>query len=202
MSGHRRRVGILGGTFDPPHIGHVAVASSVRSALRLDEVLFVVANDPWQKSPTMRLCSPADRLAMVEAAVADIPGLRASAIEIDRGGPSYMVDTLREIAAQQPDTELFLIVGADAAAGIGTWERHGELPALATLVIVDRPGAGTELSSPLGQWNLVHVEGPGLEVSSTRLRSQLEQGITSSDLLPPAVVEYIDVHGLYEVNHV
>jgi nicotinate-nucleotide adenylyltransferase len=106
------RVGVFGGTFDPPHIGHLVVAVNVRHALRLDRVLLVVANDPWQKS-TRAVSPAADRLALVEAAVGDVAGLEASAVEIERGGISYTADTLAQLHADSADRELFLVLGSD-----------------------------------------------------------------------------------------
>src|SRR5437763_15850460 len=111
------RIGVFGGTFDPPHVGHLVVAVNARHALRLDRLLLVVANDPWQKSQARVISSAADRLAMVEAAVADVKGLEASALEIERGGVSYTADTLASLRAESPDAELFLVVGSDAAMG-------------------------------------------------------------------------------------
>ena len=136
------RLGVLGGTFDPVHIGHLVAAVTVRAALGLDRVLLVVANQPWQKAG--RQLTPAeDRLAMVEAAVHDRDGLQASRIEIDRGGDTYTADTLEQLAAENPDRELFLIVGTDVAADLGTWERPDVVARLATLVIVGRAGTGS-----------------------------------------------------------
>jgi nicotinate-nucleotide adenylyltransferase len=195
-----RRVGVLGGTFDPPHIGHVAVASAVRTALSLDEVLLVVANDPWQKSGTTSVSAPEDRFAMVSEAVLGVEGVRACSIEIDRGGPSYMVDTLQELRSSEPGIELFLIVGSDAASGLASWHRHDELPALATLVIVDRPGVDP-CPHPAG-WTVRHVSGPGLDLSSTGLRDELEKGRIPFDALAPSVRRYIVDNDLYAVHRV
>lgn len=111
------RVGVFGGTFDPIHIGHLVAAVNVRHALALDRVLLVVANEPWQKAGTRAITVAADRLAMVEAAVAGVAGREASALEIERGGPSYTADTVAEIEARNPGAELFVIVGTDVADG-------------------------------------------------------------------------------------
>ena len=127
------RLGLLGGTFDPPHIGHLVAAINVRHALGLGRVLLVVANVPWQKVGSRSVSPAEDRLAMVEAAVAGIDGLEASDLEIRRGGPSYTIDTLVDLAEADPAGERFLILGADAAAGLDTWERGELLPDLATL---------------------------------------------------------------------
>ena len=191
----RSRVGILGGTFDPPHLGHLAVARSVREALDLDEVLFVVANEPWQKVGARSISAAPDRLAMVRAALAGHRGLRASSLEIDRGGPSYTVDTLRELHRSDPDRALFLIVGADAAELLHTWARHEELPGLATLVIVDRPGCSPG-ADPKG-WEVVHVPGPGFEVSSTMVRDALASGEPVDHLIADPVLTQIERRGLY-----
>ena len=140
-----RRIGVFGGTFDPPHIGHLVTAVDVRDALRLDEVLMVVANEPWQKAGSRRISSATDRLAMVAAAVSDVPGVTVSDVEITRGGRSYSVDTLRFLAEAEPDSERYLVLGSDAAAGLDTWDRPDELADLARIVVVERPGSTTEM---------------------------------------------------------
>jgi nicotinate-nucleotide adenylyltransferase len=194
----RTRVGILGGTFDPPHLGHLAIATAVREALDLDEVLFVVANEPWQKIGGRLISPAADRLAMMQVAVAGRRGLRASSMEIERGGPSYTLDTLRELHRSEPSRSHFLIVGADAASLLHTWHRHEELPGLATLVIVDRPGAPPEVDPP--GWEVVHVPGPGLEVSSSMVRDALAAGESVDHLVPASVLTQIHRRGLYDAG--
>lgn len=194
----RTRVGILGGTFDPPHLGHIAIATAVRDALGLDEVLLVVANEPWQKIGGRTISPAADRLAMVQDAVADRRGLRASSIEIDRGGPSYTVDTLRELRRSDPSHAHWLIVGADAAGLLHTWHDHEQLPGLATLVIVDRPGVAPGVD-PQG-WEVAHVPGPGSEVSSSMVREALASGESVDHLVPAAVLAQIHRRGLYGVG--
>jgi nicotinate-nucleotide adenylyltransferase len=188
-----RRVGVFGGTFDPPHVGHVAAAAEVRFVLSLDVVLFVVANDPWQKSGNRIVSPAADRLAMVEAAVEGIEGLRASSIELRRGGPSYTVDTLRELRAAGAD-ELFLVMGLDAAAAIESWHEPDEVRALAIPVVVSRPDVATPL--PAG-WLWQHVEVPSLDISSTDLRERLRSGRPVDGLVPPAVRAVIEARHLY-----
>jgi nicotinate-nucleotide adenylyltransferase len=193
-------VGVFGGTFDPPHVGHLVVAVNVRHELALDRVLFVVANEPWQKVEEREISSAADRLAMVEAAVTGVEGLEASRVDIDRGGPSYTVDTLRDVAAADPEAELFLVLGRDAALGIPTWERASDLATLATMVVVDRPGAG---GGPLpAGYEWVAIETPRLEVSSTDLRDRVADGRPLDFLLPRAVVSCVRARGLYgEARH-
>jgi nicotinate-nucleotide adenylyltransferase len=190
-----RRVGVFGGTFDPPHIGHLVTAVNVRYALALDEVLLVVANRPWQKEGTRALSPAEDRLALVEAAVDGVEGLRASRIELDRGGPSFTADTLAALAAEGP-VQLFTILGADAAAGLPTWERWGEVVARSRLVVVDRPGQTAALPDGVA-W--IRVEVPHLEVSSSDLRARVVDGRPLEFLLPPAVIEGIRARGLYRV---
>lgn len=193
------RLGIFGGTFDPPHVGHLVTAVNVRHALALDRVLLVVAHDPWQKEGT-RVISPApDRLALVEAAVHGVSGLEASDLELRRGGPSFSADTLAEIHAQDPTRELFLVVGSDAAAGLATWERLDEVRRLAELVIVDRPGTDPTYELPPG-FNARRVEAPRLEVSSTDLRARVVDGRPLDYLLTPAVIASIEQRHLYRVG--
>ncbi|MEY2406535.1 MAG: nicotinate-nucleotide adenylyltransferase [Acidimicrobiaceae bacterium] len=189
------RIGVFGGTFDPPHVGHLVVAVNVRHALQLDRVLLVVANDPWQKSGLRPVSSVADRLAMVEAAVGAVEGLEASAIELERAGPSFTADTLAALRAADPEGQLFLIVGSDAAAGLPTWERVEEVRALATIAVVVRPGA--EDGQPPPGWGWERVEAPRLEVSSTDLRARVTDGRPLDYLLTPPVIGSIEARGLY-----
>jgi nicotinate-nucleotide adenylyltransferase len=195
MDGSGPRVGVFGGTYDPPHIGHLVAAVNVRHALSLDQVLLVVANRPWQKVSHRTVSSAADRLSMVEAAVEGVEGLEASAIEIERGGESFTVDTLEELRARDPSAELFCILGADAAAGLGTWERSEGLPKLATFVLVDRPGV--TCPPPPAGFVLERVEIPRLEVSSTDLRTRFADGRPVDFLVPSAVVTCIRRRGIY-----
>ena len=189
------RLGVLGGTFDPPHFGHLAAALEVRWRLGLDEVLMVVANDPWQKS-SLRPVTPARlRLAMVQAAVAGRGGLTASSIEIDRGGESLTADTLARLRADRPGAELFLVVGSDAAEGLDGWKRCDEVRALATTVVVDR--AGREGGRPPGDWPAVVVEAPGLAISSRDLRARFAEGRPVAALVPSGVIEVVAAHRLY-----
>lgn len=190
----RQRIGVLGGTFDPIHVGHLVTGMNVRCELSLDLVLFVVAHDPWQKAD--RDVTPsADRLAMVEAAVAGHEGLEASAIEIERGGVSYTADTLAALRAGQPDVDLFLIVGQDQAANLHTWDRVDEIRALATLVVVRRPGSDGGLTP--GGWRQVDVDVPRLEVSSSDLRARFGDGRPLDWLVPDGVVRLARERGLY-----
>jgi nicotinate-nucleotide adenylyltransferase len=194
MTSARERLGIFGGTFDPPHIGHLVAAVNVRHALSLDRVLLVVANVPWQKVGSRPLSPAADRLAMVAAAVEGVEGLEASSCEIDRGGDSFTADTVSDLRAEDPDRELFVIVGQDAAAGMPTWERVEEVRAAATLVVVERPGVTVELPSG---WAFQRVEVPRLEISSTDLRARAVDGRPLDYLVTPDTASCMAARRLY-----
>ncbi len=194
MTTSGKRLGVFGGTFDPPHVGHLVAAVNVRYSLALDRVLLTVANRPWQKVGSRPLSSAADRLAMVEAAVADIDGLEASALELERGGDSFTIDTVDQLLAEDPEREVFVIVGEDAAAGMPTWERIDDLRRRARIVVVERPGTGVEL--PVG-WEFDRVEVPRLEVSSTDLRARAVDGRPLDFLVPPGVISVLADRRLY-----
>jgi len=192
----------LGGTFDPPHIGHVAAGRAVVETLRLDRLLLVVANDPWQKSPERHISPVDDRLALTEAMAADVPGAEVSRIEIDRGGPSYSVETVEEVLASTPSggpvPELFLVVGADLVAGIETWERAADLKALVALAVVSRPTKPTPAVPP--GWAVTWVDGPAVDVSSSEVRARLARGESVDHMVPAAVMHCIRRRTLYAVD--
>ena len=189
------RIGIFGGTFDPIHTAHLSVAAAVREALGLDRMLLVVANQPWQKEGERALTPAEDRYAMVAAAVAGRPGLEASRIEIDRGGPSYTIDTVRELKRLEPGAELTVVVGSDVAAALTTWRDEPALRREVTLAVVGRPGA-PPVPPPPG-WRAVSVPVAPFDVSSTELRRRLEAGGSVDELVPEAVVRCIEERGLY-----
>ena len=191
------RIGLFGGTFDPPHVGHLVTAVNVMHALGLDQVILMVANVPWQKEGSRAITPVQDRFAMVEAAVAAVPGLVAGDTEIRMGGPSYTVETLRSLRQQNAEyanATFFTIVGDDAAAGVPTWERFQELTELTRLVVVDRPGAPVVLSTDI-DW--IRVEVPRLDVSSTDLRSRFTDGRPLDYLITQPVLEVIRERSLY-----
>ncbi|MEN9821581.1 MAG: nicotinate-nucleotide adenylyltransferase [Actinomycetota bacterium] len=188
------RLGLFGGTFDPPHVGHLVTAVNVRHALGLDRVLLMVAHDPWQKTDERFVSPAADRLAMVQAAVAGVEGLEASSLEIDRGGRTYTADTLAALSQMYPGAELFTIVGDDAAAGLETWERPAEVASLSRLVVVDRPGVAVELP---GGYEWLRVEVPHLDVSSSDLRARAADGRPLDYLVTDEVLAVIAERGLY-----
>jgi len=187
------RVGVFGGTFDPIHNGHIAVSVNVKHALALDRVLLVVANRPWQKVGWRVLTDARTRLAIVEAAVEGIEGVEASSIEIDRGGDSYMADTLEDLA-NALSAQLYLVLGTDVAAELDTWRRVEVIRDLATLALVDRPGS---VAPALPGWRVESVVVPQLAIASTDLRSRAGAGLPLDGLVPPAAVREILDRGLY-----
>lgn len=194
-----QRIGLFGGTFDPPHVGHLVTAINVRHALGLDIVILMVANDPWQKLGTRHISPASDRLALVQAAVAGVDGLVAGDAEINRGGPSFTADTLLELAAKYPTAELFTILGDDAASGLASWSRIDEVVSLSQLVVVDRPGAPV---TPPEQYTWLRVESPRLEVSSTDLRSRFSDGRPLDYLITKPVLEQIHARNMYGAANV
>lgn len=191
----RRRLGLLGGTFDPPHIGHLVAAVSVGDALGLDEVWLVPNGDPWQKRG--RGVTPAAvRLEMARAAAADVPGVAVSDVEVRRTGPSFTIDTVHQLQAEDPGRDLVVIMGRDSAVGLPTWERHEELLATVALAVVDRAGVGTALPElPGARVEIVPMR--RIEVSSTELRRMVADGRPIVPLVPPAVADLVAAHGLY-----
>jgi nicotinate-nucleotide adenylyltransferase len=193
MSGWR--LGVMGGTFDPIHHGHLVAASEVQARFELDEVVFVPTGVPWQKSA--RVVSPAeDRYLMTVIATAPNPRFSTSRVDIDRQGPTFTVDTLTDLHAQCPDDELFFITGADALAQILSWDRVDELLRLAHLVGVTRPGFRlNDEHLPAGTVSLVEV--PAMAISSTNCRERVATGLPVWYLVPDGVVQYISKRNLY-----
>jgi nicotinate-nucleotide adenylyltransferase len=186
------RLGILGGTFDPVHIGHIVAAVDVRAALGLDRVLMVPAGDPWQKRGVVA-ASKEQRGEMVTRACEGLTGVEMSRVELDHDGPSVTADTLEALAA--PDRELFLLLGADAARNMATWRRLEETRTLAHVVVVER--AGEHADPPGPGWCFEHVTIPRLDVSSSEIRRRVAAGLPIDGLTPPAVVRFIAETRLY-----
>jgi nicotinate-nucleotide adenylyltransferase len=189
------RIGVYGGTFDPIHVGHLVAAIESRRALELDRVLFVVANEPWQKVATRALTSAEDRFRVVSAAVDGVAGLEASRMEIDRGGPSYTADTVRDLLGSHPGATLYLVVGADVAADLDTWQRVDEIRHAVRLVVVERGGVTTP-HEPAG-WDVVHLPIPALDISSSDLRDRLAEGRSVQFLIPEPAIRCIRRLDLY-----
>ena len=185
----------MGGTFDPIHHGHLVAASEVGARFELDEVIFVPTGEPWQKAE--RRVSPAEhRYLMAVIATASNPGFWVSRVDIDRGGLTYTIDTVRDISDQMPAAELFFITGADALAAILSWKDATELLGMAHFVGVTRPGyelSGTHL--PADSVTLVDV--PAMAISSSDCRARVSQGQPVWYLVPDGVVQYIAKHRLY-----
>ena len=194
----RRRVGVMGGTFDPIHHGHLVAASEVQAWFDLDEVVFVPTGEPWQKAE--RDVSPAEhRYLMTVVATAANPRFEVSRADIDRDGPTYTIDTLRELSSAMPDADLYFITGADAMAAILSWRDHAELFDLAHFVGCTRPGHEMDPSTLEGLPGdrITLVEIPALAISSTDCRQRVERGEPVWYLVPDGVVQYIAKHGLY-----
>ncbi|MER5972353.1 nicotinate-nucleotide adenylyltransferase [Streptomyces sp. NPDC002055] len=191
----KRRLGVMGGTFDPIHHGHLVAASEVASQFHLDEVVFVPTGQPWQKSH--QAVSPAeDRYLMTVIATASNPQFSVSRIDIDRAGKTYTIDTLRELHTENADSDLFFITGADALSQILTWRDADELFSLAHFIGVTRPGH--VLSDPgLPDGGVSLVEVPALAISSTDCRARVAARQPVWYLVPDGVVRYINKRGLY-----
>ncbi len=188
-----RRVGVMGGTFDPIHHGHLVAASEVAQSFDLDEVVFVPTGRPWQKENV----SPGeDRYLMTVIATASNPRFTVSRVDIDRDGPTYTIDTLKDLKTQSPDDELFFITGADAVAQILSWRDHDELWDLAHFVAVTRPGHVMNVTG-LPSEDVSVLEIPALSISSTDCRERVERGDPVWYLVPDGVVQYIAKHHLY-----
>ena len=188
-----QRIGVMGGTFDPIHAGHLIVASEAMHALNLSEVVFVPAFAPWQKNPEV---SAEHRLAMVRTAISHEPRFRASTVDIDRGGNTYSVDTLTDLGREYPGADLFLLLGTDALLSIQTWKEYERIFGLAHVVAMARPGyvAGSE-ETPAGAVTLLTV--PAIDISSTDCRDRLRYGRPVEFMLTTPVYDYIAEHQLY-----
>jgi len=190
-----KRIGVMGGTFDPVHHGHLVAASEVQARFALDEVVFVPTGSPWQKSPE-QVSSREHRYLMTVIATASNPRFTVSRVDIDRPGTTYTIDTLRDLSAQRPGAELFFITGADALAQILSWKDAEELWTLAHFVGVTRPGhALTNIGLPQDRVSLMEV--PAMAISSSDCRARVETGEPVWYLVPDGVVQYIGKHTLY-----
>ena len=189
----RRRIGVMGGTFDPIHNGHLVAASEVQQHFDLDEVLFVPTGQPWMKPA---VTDSEHRYLMSVIATAANPRFTVSRVDIDRDGPTYTIDTLRDIRKLHPDADLFFISGADAIAQILDWKSVDELWSLAHFVAVSRPGHDLVISALPAQ-EVSSLEVPALAISSTDCRSRVSRGFPVWYLVPDGVVQYISKHHLY-----
>jgi len=188
----------MGGTFDPIHHGHLVAASEVQAGFDLDDVVFVPTGRPWQKGER-QVSEPEDRYLMTVIATASNPRFWVSRVDIDRDGPTYTIDTLRDLHAQLPDSELYFITGADALGEIFTWREPGELFELAHFVGCTRPGYAMDDATLEGipRDRVTIVEIPALAISSTDCRNRTTRGEPVWYLVPDGVVQYIGKHSLY-----
>ena len=195
------RVGILGGTFNPPHLGHLVCAQEAYLQLGLDRVTLIPARIPPHK-PVEDEPGPEHRLELCRRAVADDARFAVSDLEVQRPGPSYTVDTLKELHSQAPDSELFLIVGGDVAAGMATWHEPEQVLSLATVAVAKRRGTSKDsvdsaLQSIRGGDRAMFFRMPRIGISSTMIRRRARAGVPIKYIVPDAVASYIEEHGLY-----
>ena len=190
------RVGLLGGSFDPVHNAHLALARAALEALQLDQVRWIPAGQPWQKSG-QDMSPPEHREAMVRLVLAGEPRFVLDRIEIERPGPSYTIDTVRELTAREPRTDWFLIIGDDQYAGLHTWGGWRELLGLVTLAVANRPGERSVPDPAVQAVAHAVVPLPLIDISATAVRQAVAAGADISQLVPPQVARYIENHGLY-----
>ena len=193
-----RRVGLFGGSFDPVHSAHVALAQAALTELPLDEVRWIPAGQPWQKE---RSITPAvHREAMVALAIAHEPRFVLDRTELQRSGPSYTLDTVRDLARAEPGTEWVLIIGQDQYTGLHTWRDWQALLGLVVLAVANRPGPPRQPHAEVQRFAHRMVPLPMLDISSTDIRQRVATGASISHLVPPTVARYIESHGLYRAT--
>jgi nicotinate-nucleotide adenylyltransferase len=190
-----KRVGLFGGSFDPVHNAHVALATLALAQLNLDEVRWIPVCRSSQKA--RRLAPPADREAMVRLAIAGEPSFVLDRTELRRGGVSYTLDTVRELAVAEPDATWVLILGQDQYAGLHTWRDWRELVSRVTLAIANRPDVAAATNPHIGKVPHQLVQLPMMDISSTEIRRRVAAGESIANLVPPAVASYIERHRLY-----
>lgn len=196
----RRRAGVLGGTFDPVHNGHLALAAAAKEQLRLERVLFVPAGQPWRKD--REITAAEHRIAMLRLAIAGEPAYELSTVEVERDGPSYMVETLEELAGKYPGEELVLILGEDALADLPNWKDAGRIHDLAVLAVAPRRGRRLSRDDswrvmPGISERLEWLEMAAVEASSTSIRARVRRGSPVRGMVPAEVEEYFRTHRLY-----
>ncbi len=190
-----RRVGLFGGSFDPVHNAHVALAQAALKALQLDELRWIPAGNAWQKTRTMT--AAVHRVAMVQLAMAAEPRYVLDRIEVKRSGPSYTLDTVRELAAHEAGTQWFLVIGQDQYSSLHTWRHWQELLRRVTLAVANRPGDNRAPHPDVRSLAHQMVPLPMLDISSTQVRQRVATGQDINPLVPPAVARYIENEGLY-----
>ena len=188
-------IGVFGGTFDPPHQGHLEVGRFVSSERGLEKILYVVANDPWQKTERAVITDVSDRFAMVELLLVNDNNLVASDVEIVLGGESVTAQTLEILHSIYPDFDLELILGYDAALGIESWREYERIYEFSQIVVVDRPGQLRDLPDFFDKAS--RIAGPYLDISSAEIRERLKNGSEIGSLLPDQVESYILENSIY-----
>ena len=194
-----RRIGLFGGTFDPVHVAHVALARLALDELRLDELRWVPTGQPWQK--TRSITPAAHREAMVRIAMDDESRFVLERCELERQGPSYTLDTVRELQARTPQASWFLVIGQDQYAGLHTWHGWQELLGRVALAVANRPGAAPRPDAQVLQVSHTAVPLPMMDISSTQIRARVAAGLDIAALVPAGVARYIDQHRLYRDGH-
>lgn len=199
------KIAILGGTFNPLHLGHMLIAEDAMDAVNLDKVIFIPCSIPPHKSES-DLLPGHHRMAMVQLGIAGDSRFEALSIEIDRGGPSYSVDTLRHVRQEYPHDQIFFIVGSDNFQDIGHWNRFSELVKLCEFLVIERPGCPLKLPPPsvpadqLASLKYTVFEGPTISISSSEVRRRFHEGKNVSHLIPSPVYDYARTHHLYSTT--
>ncbi|TQR10591.1 nicotinate-nucleotide adenylyltransferase [Psychrobacillus soli] len=188
-----KKIGILGGTFNPPHIGHLIIANEVLNALRLDEVRFMPNATPPHKQEDEQVTA-AQRLKMVQLAIRGIPNLSVETIELERGGTSYTIDTVEMLKQREPESEFYFIIGGDQVEYLPNWHRIDELVQKVQFVGVPRPNTKIESAYPIST-----IAIPQIDISSTLVRNRLMNGVTTKLLIPDKVIDFIQKEKLYEI---
>ena len=200
MTRARRRLGMFGGAFDPPHLAHVALARAALEQLGLDELRIIPTGQAWHKARA--LTAPEHRLAMAQLAFEDLPGAVVDGRELARSGPTYTVDTLRELRREHPQAQLVLVIGADQAQALRSWRESEAIPGLAIISIAERASPAENAPRfdashvPGGRWQPVEL--PPMPVSATQVRARVAAGQGIDHLVPASVARYIDQHHLYQ----
>lgn len=186
-----RKIGILGGTFDPPHHGHLLIANEALYGLNLDEIWFLPNQEPPHKKKST-LIKNEDRVNMLQLAIQDVPSFRVETIELDRPGPSFTYDTMKQLKELHPDVHFYFIIGADMVEYLPKWHKIDELLQIVTFIGVNRPSYSDDSDYPL-----IHLDIPEFEVSSSLIRERIMKGKTIRYLLPDSIIEYLKEKNLY-----